>query len=65
MIAPSFSFLLPAYRIRFFKDALYSILNQSYSNFQVLVSDDASPEPLKEVVSLFSDERVSYRRRQG
>lgn len=62
MNKPRFTFLLPAYKICFLKDALKSILAQIYGDFRVVVSDDASPEPLKEIVDSFVDERISYRR---
>ena len=54
--------MLPAYRSRYLEDALKSILAQRYGSFRVVVSDDASTEPLKEIVSALDDPRVTFRR---
>lgn len=59
-----YSFLLPAYKVSFFEEALGSILGQTYTDFNVIVSDDCSPEDLKSVVDKFNDSRVSYRRNE-
>lgn len=61
-----YTFLLPAYKSAFLKQALQSILCQTFCDFKVLVSDDCSPEPIKEVVDGFAnDSRVCYRRNES
>ena len=58
-----YTFLLPAYKARYLREALESILNQTYRDFSVIVSDDCSPEDLKSIVDEFADdERLTYRR---
>ena len=57
-----YCFLLPAYKTRYFSHALSSILNQTYTDFNVIVSDDCSPEDIKIIVDDFNDPRVKYRR---
>jgi glycosyltransferase involved in cell wall biosynthesis len=57
-----YTFLLPAYRGRYLYDALSSIINQTFLSFQIIVSDDASPELLQEIVKTCNDSRISYRR---
>ena len=57
-----YSFLIPAYKGKYFSKALGSILSQTYSGFNVIVSDDCSPDDLKSIVDKFSDSRVTYRR---
>jgi len=44
--------------------ALYSILNQTYSNIRVLISDNASTDKTRDICERIcaEDERVSYRR---
>ncbi len=44
--------------------ALYSILNQTYRNFRVLISDNASTDNTRDICERIcaEDERVSYRR---
>ena len=59
-----YCFLLPAYKVRFFDEALHSILFQSYKDFEVIVSDDCSPENLKQVVDKYNDPRVKYHRNE-
>lgn len=58
-----YSFLLPAYKTRFLKEAIESILNQTYRDFLLIVSDDCSPEPVYSVIKPFlADSRVQYRK---
>lgn len=59
-----FSFILPAYKAKFLKQAINSILSQDYENFELIVVDDCSPENLFEIVSDFSDSRVKYYRNE-
>lgn len=59
-----FTFLLPAFKSKFFACVLKSILRQTYSDFLVVVSDDCSPEPMKEIFDQVcgNDPRFYYRR---
>ncbi len=57
-----FTFLLPAYKSDYLRNALKSILKQSFSDFGVIVSDDCSPEDLRSIVNECHDTRVVYRR---
>lgn len=51
LVKPLFSILIPAFNNeQTLERALRSILSQTYSNFEVLVSDDCSPENLSELV---------------
>lgn len=56
------SFIMPAYKKRFLREAIASILAQTFRDFELVVVDDCSPEDLKEVVDEFHDERVAYHR---
>lgn len=60
-----FSILIPAYKKHYLKEAIESCLNQTYSNFEIIIVNDASPENLDEVVSDFSDERIKYYRNEN
>lgn len=65
MTQTKYTFLLPAFKAQFFEEALRSIQNQTFSDFKVLVSDDCSPEPLKEIFDKFSEDiRFEYRRNE-
>jgi len=58
------SIAIPAYKSTYLKEALDSALCQTYSNLEVIVVDDCSPNPIKEVVDGFVDERISYYRNE-
>ena len=47
---PEVSFILPAYKRRFLKEAIDSILAQTCREFELVVVDDKSPEGLYEVI---------------
>ena len=55
-----YSFVLPAYKARFFKEALDSILNQTYNDFELIIVNDASPEDLDTIVNSYDDFRIRY-----
>lgn len=54
------SFILPAYKRGYLKDAIASILAQTVRDFELVVVDDHSPEDLESVVREFSDPRLKY-----
>jgi len=47
---PKVSFILPAYKRRFLKESIDSILAQTYRDFELVIVDDKSPEGLYEVI---------------
>lgn len=59
-----FTFLLPAFKSKFLACVLKSIAEQTYSDFRVVVSDDCSPESIKEIFDKVcgNDNRFYYRR---
>ena len=57
----SFSFVMPAYKSQFLSEAIESILKQTYSIFELIVINDASPDNLKKIVDQFRDERIWYK----
>ncbi|WP_166519614.1 glycosyltransferase family 2 protein [Elizabethkingia argenteiflava] len=58
------SFIVPAYKAKFLKKAIESILAQSFSDFELIIVDDASPENIRQIVSGFDDARISYFRNE-
>lgn len=59
------SFVVPCYRLaHLLPDCVSSILAQSYSDFEVLVMDDCSPDNTPEVAASFGDPRVRHVRNE-
>jgi len=58
---PLVSIVLPTYnRARVLPYAIRSVLEQTYSNFELIVVDDNSPDNTREVVASFDDTRIRY-----
>lgn len=47
MAAPVVSVVIPAYRSPYLRDAIASVQSQTFSDFEIIVVDDGSPEPLQ------------------
>ena len=61
MKAPRVSAIIPAYNgASFLGEAIQSVLDQTYSNLEIIVVDDASPDQTSEVVKQFDDPRIKY-----
>lgn len=56
----TFSILIPAYKSMFIKECIQSILNQTYTNYEIIVVNDASPENIDSIISEIHDDRVKY-----
>ena len=60
-----YTFLLPAYKAPFLGETLNSIIGQTYTDFNVIVSDDCSPEDLRLICKPYlEDSRFVYRRNE-
>lgn len=59
-----FSILIPAYKKAYLQECIDSILRQTYECFELIIVDDASPEDLYSIVSLYSDSRIKYYRNE-
>lgn len=57
-----FSVTIPTYKSRFLKNAIESVIAQTYSNWDLIIVDDASPEDLATIVRDFKDPRIRYYR---
>lgn len=55
-----FSIAVPAYKAKFLKECIESILAQTYKNFELIIVNDASPEDLTSIVKSFNDPRIRY-----
>ncbi len=54
------SVAIPAYKAQFLKDAIESVLSQSYRDFELIIVNDKSPEDISSIVRSFSDSRIRY-----
>ena len=54
------SFVLPAYKRRFLKSAIESILQQTYTDFELIIVNDRSPEDLDSITLSYADSRIKY-----
>jgi len=58
---PFFSIIIPTYnRADLIGKTLTSVLQQTFSDFEVLVIDDGSTDATRQVVEAFNDKRLSY-----
>ncbi len=55
-----FSIAIPAYKSKFLKEAIDSILDQSFQDFELVIVDDCSPENLEKIVKSYNDPRIRY-----
>lgn len=61
---PLVSVVIPAYKERFLRAAIESVVAQTFRDFELIVVDDASPSDLKTIVDSFRDPRIAYHRNE-
>jgi glycosyltransferase involved in cell wall biosynthesis len=66
MCIPKVSVVIPSYNYgRFLDEAIQSVLNQTYSDFELIIIDDQSTDNTDEVVQKYlHDERVAYHKNE-
>lgn len=55
-----FSILIPAYKAKFLKECIDSILKQTYTSLEVIIVNDDSPEDIDTIVDSYKDNRIKY-----
>lgn len=65
MPTPTISFVIPCYKLaHFLAECVESIRRQTYSDLEILIMDDCSPDSTTEVARSFADARVRYVRNE-
>lgn len=60
---PNVSIIMPAYNSgRFIEESIRSVIAQTYTNWELLVSDDCSTDNTASIVASFEDPRIHYLR---
>lgn len=59
---PRISFIMPAYKSTFLRQAIGSIVAQTFQDWELVVVDDCSPYDLGAIVAQYDDERIQYQR---
>lgn len=55
-----YSVAIPAYKAKFLKECINSVLQQSFQDFELIIVNDNSPENIYNIVAEFNDERIRY-----
>ena len=57
---PRFSFVLPVFKANYLSESIDSILNQTMSDFELIIVNDQSPDDIDSIVFSFNDSRIQY-----
>lgn len=59
-----FSITIPAYKDKFLHETIDSVLAQSYTDFEIIIVNDASPYNIDDIIQTYSDPRLRYYKNQ-
>jgi len=54
------SVAIPAYKAAYLKQAIDSVLAQTFIDWELIIVNDRSPEPISEIVESYTDSRIRY-----
>lgn len=55
-----YTIAIPAYKSQFLREAIRSVLHQTFHDFELVIVNDCSPEDLDSLIGEFSDQRIKY-----
>jgi glycosyltransferase involved in cell wall biosynthesis len=55
-----FSIAIPVYKNAFLKECIASILCQTFEEFELIIVNDCSPDPVDQTIKKFDDKRIKY-----
>lgn len=60
--SPQVSVLMPIYKTpeKYLQEAVESILNQTFTDFELLILDDCPEQPCEDIIKSYKDERIKY-----
>ncbi len=65
-LPPQISILMPAYNAgKYLQEAIDSMLNQTFTDFELFLLDDCSTDNTEEIVKMYSDKRIQYIRQDN
>lgn len=59
-MTPKVSIAIPAYKATFLSQAIDSVLAQTFSDWELIIVNDKSPEPISEIIERYTDSRIRY-----
>lgn len=61
MNTPFFSIIIPVYnREKIIKDTIQSVLNQTFTNYEIIIIDDCSTDRTEDVIKSINSTKISY-----
>ena len=61
MNSPQLSIIMPAFNSgKYIREAIFSVLNQTFHDFELIVINDGSTDNTREIIHSFTDDRIKY-----
>ena len=55
-----FTIAIPAFKAKYLRETIQSVLSQNIDNYEIVIVNDASPENIDSIVGEFTDVRIKY-----